>query len=194
LSKIFFITILLIFTGCGITSKFPYFEGTKVTDFKTPTEKLVSGMKDKLLSISPRILNKHIYVVDFVNVKNLDVTSQLGPSLSLEVKSHISKMFNYRIKELEYMKYFKISENGAKLSSRDLNDIMNDTDRTYALVGSYLITDQQLMMYLKLIDMKTGDILSTTSQSIAVTDEILNMERNVQKDENVVSGRPRLVL
>jgi hypothetical protein len=105
-----------------------YSSSNKTTDFKTPTEKLILNMNDKLLYIGPKILGKYIYVVDFVNVKNLNVTSQLGPSLSLEIKSHISCMYGYRIKELEYMNYyFKINEKGTKLSSREVNDLVKET-------------------------------------------------------------------
>lgn len=187
--KIFFtLTILLIFSGCTVVES-PYYFSTKATDFKTPTERLILKMNDKLLSIGPRVISKYIYVVDFVNVKDLNVTSKLGPSLSLEIKSHISCIYGYTIKEIEYMNYFKITEKGLKLSSRNTNDILKEADKTYALVGTYTLTEQQLILFLKLIDMNTGNILATSSESIKVTEEIANMEK-----ESRAVLRPHMVL
>ena len=158
--------------------KFKYFLSTEITDFKTPTENLLLKMNPKLLSIGPQIIDKQIYVVDFMNIKNLDLTSQLGLFLSSEVKSNVSHLYGYKIRELEYMKYFKMNETGTKLLSRDTKDILKDFEKTYALVGTYAITQRQLILYLKLIDMKSGNILSTTSESIEITDEILQLEKN----------------
>ena len=110
-----FLSILTIFTiqGCVLKEssdyyKFKYILSTKITDFKEPTEKLVLQMNDKLLAISPRIIDKYLYVTDFMNIKNLNTTSELGLFLSSEVKSNIAKFYGYKVKELEYMKYFKL--------------------------------------------------------------------------------------
>lgn len=178
-----------MFTGC-FTTEFPYYSSGDATDFKTPTQKLVLKMNDKLLSIGPRIMGKYIYVVDFVNIKDLNVTSELGPALSSEIKSHISCTYPYRIKELEYMNYFKLNDKGSSILSRNSNDVISEADKTYALVGTYTLTQKQLLLYLKLIDMKTGNILASTSESIEATEEIIQME----KKESSVTLRPHLVL
>lgn len=80
-----FLSILTIFTiqGCVLKEtsdyyKFKYILSTKITDFKEPTEKLVLQMNDKLLAIGPRIIDKYLYVTDFMNIKNLNTTSELG--------------------------------------------------------------------------------------------------------------------
>lgn len=172
--------------------KFKYFLSTEITDFKTPTERLLTKMNDKLLYIGPQVLDKYIYVVDFVNIKNLDLTSQLGFFLSTEIKSNIAHLYGYKIKELEYMKYFKMNESGTKLLSRDTKDISNNFEKTYALVGTYAITQRQLILYLKLIEMKSGNILSTTSESIEITDEIIELEKSSKT--NVDTTRPHVVL
>lgn len=192
-----FLSILTIFTiqGCVLKEssdyyKFKYILSTKITDFKEPTEKLVLQMNDKLLAISPRIIDKYLYVTDFMNIKNLNTTSELGLFLSSEVKSNIAKFYGYKVKELEYMKYFKLDDTGSKLLSRDTKDILNDFEKTYALVGTYVITQRQVILYLKLIEMKSGVVISTTSESIEITDEILEMEKNYNRN----TLRPHVVL
>lgn len=192
---ILLVLILLNFQGCMVEQqnyyKFKYLLSTEITDFKTPTEKLLMKMNDRLLYIGPQVMDKYIYVVDFMNIKNLDLTSQLGFFLSTEIKSNISHFYGYRVKELEYMKYFKMNESGTKLLSRDTKDVSNNFEKTYALVGTYAITQRQLILYLKLIEMKSGNILSTTSESIEITDEIIDLEKNNKIN---TESRPHLVL
>lgn len=194
----FFIYIFIFFNfqGCVVLEypdyyKLKYVLSTKITDFKTPTEKLLFKMNDNLLYIGPHIIDKYIYVVDFMNVKNLKLTSQLGLFLSSEIKSNITSFYGFKVKELEYMKYFKIDESGTKLLSRNRDDILNNFEKTYALVGTYAITQRQLILYLKLIDMNTGIIMATTSESIEITEEIIEMEKTYKKE---ISTRPHLVL
>lgn len=193
-----FVSLIIMFTfqGCLIEHqnyyKFKYLQSTEITDFRIPIEKLLIKMNERLLNIRPYIIDKHIYVVDFMNIKNLDLTSQLGFSLSSEVKSSVTYLFGYKIKELEYMKYFKIDESGTKLLSRNINDVSNTFEKTYALIGTYVVTQRQLILYLKLIDMTSGNILATTSESIEITDEILEMEKNYRKEK--INLKPHVVL
>lgn len=188
--------LTVFFTSCVNTYpdyyKFKYLRSTKLTDFKGETKKLLMQMEDKLLQIKPKVRNKFIYVVDFVNIKNLELTSQLGFFLSTEIKAHVSNEFDISVKELEYMKYLKFGNDGSKLLSRDLDEVnMSNVDKTFALVGTYAITQRQLIMYLKLIDMKTGNILKTTSRSTVLTEEIMKLEEVPRSTPNL---RPRMVL
>lgn len=183
---IFSFIILFIFTGC--IKEYPeyykvkYILSTKITDFSKPTENLLLQMGDKLSYVTQKVKGKHIYVVDFVNIQNLETTSQLGLFLSSEIKKHVSYHFDLNVRELEYMQYFKLGVNGSKLLSRDNNEIiMDNLDKTYALVGTYAITQRQLILYLKLIDMKKGTILTTTSEKIELTDEIINLEKEKRR-------------
>jgi TolB-like protein len=197
-NTVLFIFIILFFTSCLKTYpdyyKFKYVQSTEITDFKAATNKLVMQMENKLLSIKPRVNSKYIYVVDFVNIRNLELTSQLGFFLSSEVKAHVSNKFDLNVKEIEYMKYFKFGVDGSKLLSRDLDEVnMNNLNQTYALVGTYAITQRQLIMYLKLIDMSNGNILKTTSHSIELTEEIMKLEEVVPNKKRA-AVRPRVVL
>ena len=85
---------------------------------------------------------------------------------------------------------WRLDDTGSKLLSRDTKDILNDFEKTYALVGTYVITQRQVILYLKLIEMKSGIVISTTSESIEITDEILEMEKNYNRN----TPRPHVVL
>ena len=88
-----FLLILTIFTiqGCVLKEssdyyKFKYILSTKITDFKEPTEKLVLQMNDKLLTIGPRIIDKYLYVTDFMNIKKSKYNFRIRSFLSSRSK------------------------------------------------------------------------------------------------------------
>jgi hypothetical protein len=178
--RIFNIFLLLsaifLLNGCIPKANIPFLDIDESTDFKKATKELVSDMHDEITLIIPRS-NNLIYVSDFVNIKNLKVTSQLGLFLASEIKSHVTTHFNVKIKEIEYSKYFKIDNSGTKILSRDIDDLNGlSSKKTFILAGSYALTSRQLMMYLKLIDMKTGELLQSTSTSIPLNSEIIDLE------------------
>ncbi len=191
----FFILILpFLFSACLKTYpdyyKLKYFQSTKTTNLKAHTNRLVDGLSSEISSILPR-MNQSIYVIDFVNLENLKTTSQLGFLLSSEVKTHIIQKFHIPIKELEYTKYIKIGKNGTKNLSRDIDDInTKEIKKTFAFVGTYSITQRQLILYLKLINMKTGNILGMSSHYMSLTDEIIKLENQ----ENKPVLKPHVVL
>ncbi|MBS9782738.1 MAG: hypothetical protein KGV43_02930 [Arcobacter sp.] len=195
-SKSIFISLFIsfLFTGCLIeypeSYKLKYLQSTKITDLKYLTKDLLIKMEAEILAVIPRV-NKHVYVTDFVNLKNLELTSQLGFLLSSEVKTHIIKRYHIPIKELEYSKYIQMGKKGTKVLTRDLDDInTKEIKKTFAFVGTYSITQRQLILHLKLINMKTGNILGMSSSHTRLTDEIIKLE----KKENKPIIRPHVVL
>jgi len=189
------IIFTILFTGCvneyNDYYKVKYVLPTNVTDFSDLAEDLVDDMDSDILSIIPKS-KRVIYVSDFVNIENLEVTSQLGFFLSSEVKSYVTQKYNVNIKEIEYTKYLKFNETGFRTLSRDFSEVnKNNLNKSYILAGTYAITQRQLILYLKLIDMKTGNLVRATSDSINLTEEIMHLE---DKSKQRVVLRPRVVL
>lgn len=198
MKKITFILLplFLLFTGC--INEYPeyykakYLLSTNVTDFNELAQDLVDDMDKDIISIIPKS-KRVIYVSDFVNIQNLEVTSQLGFFLSSEVKSYVTSKYNLNIKEIEYTKYLKFNETGLRTLSRDYDEINKDNiNKSYILAGTYAITQRQLILYLKLIDMKNGNLVRATSKSINLTDEVIKLEENNNQNRPIL--RPRLVL
>ena len=190
------IFVSLFFNAC--VNEYPdyykakYVLPTNVTNFNALAEDLVDDMHKDILSIVPKS-RKVIYVSDFVNIQNLEVTSQLGFFLSSEVKAYVTSQYNLNIKEIEYTKYLKFNDTGFRTLSRDYDEINKDNfNKSYILAGTYAITQRQLILYLKLIDMKTGNLVRASSKSINLTEEIMKLEEKNSNSSNVL--RPRLVL
>lgn len=186
--KHFFIVALLsiLFSGCTSiikesedSFKLKYYQSTATTNFNSLVEDLLDQICPTIKSMTTKRNNKPFYVVDFVNIKDLENNSELGFLLSDELKTLITQKCNRTVYSIEYTKYMKIGEYGTDILSRDLDEL-NRTKinrNTYALVGSYAITQRQLILYLKLVNLRTGVIHKAATKSRNLTDEILDFEK-----------------
>jgi TolB-like protein len=104
-------------------------------------------------------LPKKIIVTDFVDISSLDNHTKLGYVLSNNMKDALINNYNSEVVEVEVSKYFKISGNGVKILSRDVDKLLSKNfDVRYAVVGTYTHTDKEVIVFIKLIDLKTGII------------------------------------
>jgi len=185
-------SILFIFSGCLLKQadedsyKFTYLHSTGSTDFSELTEELLENLCPTMTELKNK--NKIItplYVTDFVNISNLDNKSQFGFLLSDELKTSVSQNCNWPIYQIEFSKYLKLGNNGTKLLSRDPADIKNRNINadTYALIGTYSLTQRQLILYLKLIDLNNGVIIKASTTRVTLTDEIIQLEKKPLKKE-----------
>lgn len=177
--------VLFLFSGCVLKKvdedayKFTYLHSTGVTNFSIFTKNLLKDLCPTIIDIKR---NKKkispLYITDFVNLDKLENRSQLGFLLSDELKTNVTQDCNWPIYQVEFSKFLKLGENGTKLLSRDTKDIKNKNinPNTYGLVGTYSITQRQLIIYLKLINLNNGVIIKASTKRITLTDEILKLE------------------
>jgi len=170
LRVVFSLTILsLLFNACSYKNPI-----TKVTNFHS----MISDMVDKS---APKIkanikLGEIVLVSDFVNLNNLRNKSQLGFLLSNILKDRISSL-DIVIKEIELGKEFEFGTNGFTFLTRDYEKILsNQVESRYILVGTYSISNKSLNLFIKLIDIDSGNILSSSFARTDLDDEILALE------------------
>jgi hypothetical protein len=187
---VFVVAFIFIFTGCSLINssqesiKFKYFQSTGITNFNILTQNLLKDLAPTILDIkSKKRIISPLYVTDFVNIRNLKNRSQLGFILSDELKTNITQDLNWPIYQIEFSKYLKVGASGTKLLSRDISDLKykNMDENTYALVGTYAITQRQLLLYLKLINLNNGVILKSATKRLTLTDEIINLEKTKEE-------------
>ncbi len=190
------ISIILIlsflFNGCTLIKegedsfKFKYLHLTTTTNFDTLTKNLLQQLCPTISSVNKS--KTPLYVVDFVNLQDLQNNSELGFMLSDELKTQVTQVCNMPIYAIEYSKYLKIGPNGTKFLSRDLDELNNQkiNRNTYALVGTYAFTQRQLILYLKLIDLNTGVIIKSATQKTLITDEIIHLEKKSKASQNTI--------
>jgi hypothetical protein len=124
--------------------------------------------------------NQEIYILDYVNISTLNNKSQLGfilaSNLKVAILSNCSKTLN--IKELSIAKNIKIGKHGSKLLSRDIKNLKLQTisANAKAIIGTYAITSQKLIIYIKVIDLKNNTLVYSKTTSINISKEILELE------------------
>jgi len=179
----FSIFILLFMNGCIFDSVAKI---DKKTNFQQLSKQLLRPICKKIHS------NKVLYVTDFVNEKNLDNNSKLGFLLSNQLKVDLLDKrctHNNVIKAFELSKNLSIGGDGSNIFTRDIKKLTTTElihDRQI-LVGTYLITNKQFIVYLKLINLKSGNIIATNSITRTITHEIINLE---DIDQNPVIYTP----
>ncbi len=147
----------------------------KKTNFFALTHYLIEPICQKIES------NKILYVTDFVNESNFSNKSQLGFLLSNNLKVNV--LDNYCKKDIE-IKSFELAENlkiggdGSKILSRKLMElrIKNLDDCNQILVGTYIFTKKQVIFYLKLINLESGNIVSSNYIATPLTFELEELE------------------
>jgi TolB-like protein len=181
---------ILLFTSCSY-HKIPMTLQTGTNDFQSLVSRLVDESASK---IKKRImLDDVVLVSDFVNLDKLHNRSELGFLLSDILKDKLSSL-DIIIREVEFRREFVLGKSGFNLLSRDKTKIVKDVvDKArYAVVGTYSITSKSLNVFIKLIDIQTGNILSSSYERTDIDEEILGLEGADEKKAPAV--RPHVVL
>jgi TolB-like protein len=118
-----------------------------------------------------------VLVSDFVNLDRLQNHSKLGFLLSDSLKNSLLNK-NILVREVELSNDFRIGNHGFNVLSRNVNKINNEViNENFAVVGTYSVTTKRLIVFIKLINIRTGTILSSSSASTLIDEEILDLER-----------------
>ena len=118
-----------------------------------------------------------VLVSDFVNLDKLKNRSKLGFLLSEHLKDSLSNRMII-VREIELAEDFQYGKSGFNVLTRKQRDISSkEIDNKYAIVGTYSITTESLIVFVKLIDLANGNILSSASGATLIDQEILELER-----------------
>jgi len=167
----------LFFTSCSKLDMNMNIDGSN--DFQSLVNKMVDASYGKIKKNISR--EQVILVTDFVNIDKLQNHSKLGFVLSESLKDSLSSK-DIIIREIELSKNFKFGEHGFNILSRNQNEIYDEViDADLAMVGTYSITTRRLIVFIKLIDINNGHILSSTSKSVMIDNEIRELEKAPKK-------------
>ncbi|WP_368030275.1 FlgO family outer membrane protein [Arcobacter sp. s6] len=189
--KLVIISVLfsILFTSCAYKNPI---NGN--TNFHSLVSKLVDESSNKIKKNLQA--NDVVLVSDFVNLDKLKNKSQLGFLLSSMLKDRLVSL-DIIVREVEFGKEFEFGKSGFNLLTREKEKILSDkVNSRYAVVGTYSITSRSLNVFIKLIDINTGNILSSSYERTDIDDEILGLEgnREGQVPKKTPTPRPFLVL
>lgn len=187
---VIYFCLAFLFNGCSAITVPANDYHEDVTDFKFITSKLISSSFCNKIN-----QNTTLYVTDFVNESNLENKSELGFLLSNELKVNILRSGcakNVTIKTFDLGHSLKIGQNGSKILTRDFQQlkIQNIEDDKQMAVGSYIITNKQLILFLKLINLRDGDTVISSTGSSPLTSEIKDLEGMENVDNTPTIRKP----
>lgn len=174
---LFSIFLVISFSSC--VNKNPI---SGSNNFHYLVSKLVDESAAKIKkNVSPEEV---VLVSDFVNLDKLKNQSQLGFLLSSMLKDSLVSQ-NVIVREIELGKEFEFGKNGFNLLTRNKDNIISSkiTKEKYAVVGTYSLTSKSLNLFIKLIDIRNGNILSSSYERTEIDDEILGLEGEKLKSE-----------
>ncbi len=120
------------------------------------------------------IVPEKVLVTDFVDLTSLDNFSRLGYVFSNSIKNSLIHKYNINVIEAEVSKYFKISGNGLKILSRNVDNMRTQTfDVTRVVVGTYTYTDEEIVIFVKLINLESGIIEGSYAKKLPMTCEMM---------------------
>lgn len=120
-----------------------------------------------------------IIVTEFVNLTSLNNNTRLGYVLSNSIKDSLINTYRASVIEAEVSKYFKLSNNGLKILSRNINNIKTTSFNVEkAVVGTYTYTDSELVIFVKLVNLKTGIIEGSYSKALPMGESTKMMLTN----------------
>lgn len=186
------IFLIIFFNSCAsnivnninpVPANHKYLNGSN--DFNSLISSLVKKQEKNLAKYIKE--DEAVIVSDFVNLDKLKNRSKLGFLLSEQLKDSLSNKGVF-VKAVELGKDFEYGKKGFNLLTREQNEISQKfIDNKYAVVGTYSITTKSLIVFVKLIDLKTGNILSSSSERSLIDEEILELERVPSKGPSIVA-------
>ena len=184
IQKTIFITIIIFFTACSVPSMRYNHELTN-TDF----DGIVTSLLEKAShQIFPHMgMNEVLLVTNFAETTTLRSNTKLSFLLSDLMKNKLVSKYSYTIREIETAKNFKFGDEGFRLLTRDKSRINNKVIKSrYAVVGTYTVTKNQLILFLKLINIRNGLVMASSSYSANLTQEIEDTNKIILQTEQPI--------
>jgi hypothetical protein len=179
IKQISLIAIIMLFTACSIPS-LRYNTELMNTNY----DEIISELLQKAsYQIFPNMEMDEILIVpNFAETTTLKSNTRLSFILSDTLKNRLVSKYSYGVREIELSRNFRFGDEGFKVLTRDSKNINNTViNSRYAVVGTYTVTKNQLLLFLKFINIRDGLILAASSYSTDLTQEITDSNKVIVK-------------
>lgn len=122
--------------------------------------------------------NYNVAVMSYVDTSDMKSITDLGRALTENLKDALFRECGVHVKEINLSKYIKVSKKGDIALSSNIKDLRDNLKIFYIYQGMYTVTPNQLIIYTRLIDLRTGNIQKSDTESIPINDEIMALYYN----------------
>jgi TolB-like protein len=142
---------------------------------------------DRLLKDADKKIKKDapMLVTTIGETNNVEASSTFGRTLSEQVGARLAQQ-GYKIAELKLRQGISIQEStfepknsGEFLLSRNVNEISTKHKAATAITGTYTVGVKKVLVNLRLIDIRTGNIITAYDYEIPKTDDVEAMLGNL---------------
>ncbi|MEA2049783.1 MAG: FlgO family outer membrane protein [Campylobacterota bacterium] len=188
-NKFILILSVLFFSACSYPQFSNQFE-FQTTDYEDIVSELLSKASNQIF---PHIKKDEVLLVsNFAESTTLKSDTKLSFVLSDMLKDQLVSKYSYTIREVELSKQFRFGKEGFKILTRDAKNINNKViESRYAVVGTYTFTKTQMLLFLKLINIRDGHVLASSNYKTDLTQEILELNKS-NKTNNKQNNQPQI--
>lgn len=111
-----------------------------------------------------------VLVTDFADLQSF-LPNQSGLLMGELMRGSLNKVCCYKILQAEFAKYFKLSENGLVVLTRNITEIIKDEySQSEAIVGTYnYLNNNKVVIFVRKINTHTGRISKMVTREINYT-------------------------
>lgn len=118
------------------------------------------------------IMAAPVIVTTFVDLNDLGKTSVFGRMMAERLIDELSKQ-GFKVLEVRRAQdLFMKKDVGEMILTRDVAELAGSTNARSVLAGTYVATEQSVIINARLIDTKSPQVISTVSFEVAMTQEI----------------------
>lgn len=154
---IFIYLMSLFFFSCSpqVDPETAFFEKSYEKDFNDIANKFC-----------PFIKRKTVVVTDLVDLQTF-LPKKEGLFLSEYLKSSLINVCKSKIVQVEFSKHFKMSNKGLRILTRNISELKKKSINTPLIItGTYKKTEDKVILFIRLINYKTGKIEKFVSKEI----------------------------
>jgi len=185
----FLLLSLVLFSGCNQTT-------IVIPNDEASTNKVHLTLNDAILSLANQLSKNNkipasdtgtITVTSIVNLDQLNKTSQFGRVVG---ESLYSELFirGFNVTDFRGQNAISINNNGEFYITRNVSHLNSEVPNTYILVGTYSNIDGNVLINIRIMDNKTGKIVSSARAMYANDDcSMFGACNNSQRKIRIVS-------
>jgi TolB-like protein len=136
-------------------------------EVKTNLQDLIDDLTDQLLANHLNLDTNYILVTSFVDLNQLNSSSDFGRLLSENMISNLHAK-GFRVKEYRGQSAISVNAQGEFHITRDIKKLPDEIEASYVLIGTYSAMNENLSsINVRIIDFSNGDIYATASSIFA---------------------------
>lgn len=190
LSFLFLSSIVLISSGCNKNSTIVPQEKVSTKTLHLTIDEAIVSLADQLSKNSKMLPNDtgSMTVVSFVNLEEFQKTSRFGMVLS---ESLYNELFvrGFNVTDIRGQNTININDKGEFYITRNSDKLEYEVSNTYIVLGTYSKIDEMIMINARIIDNKTGKLISSARAMYSNDDcSIYGICNNASRKIKIVNG------